>query len=155
LGALLPVAGAGIIWWKFGLGELLAFLAFVGLALGILVGQLFARLEPPRITVLRATGPRAGDRRTRFSYIPDRRAEQREIDDAFRRGLHYVGDWHTHPDDLPTASVTDNEGLAELVSRSAHSLNAFVLVVVGIGHLPEAMAVTLHDGAAIYRLNPR
>ena len=42
LGALLPVAGAGVIWWKFGLGGLLEFLTFVGLALGILILLLMA-----------------------------------------------------------------------------------------------------------------
>jgi hypothetical protein len=33
----LPVAGGGVVWWKFGLDALLEFLAFIGLGLGILI----------------------------------------------------------------------------------------------------------------------
>ena len=59
-------------------------------------GQLFSRVEGEVITIVEATGPRLGDRRTRHSYEPDRRAEQVEIDDrhpiwpALRRGLAHA-----------------------------------------------------------------
>src|SRR5687768_9624470 len=46
-------------------------------------GQLFARLSKSRIVVEEASGPRRTDRRTRTSYIPDRAAEQREIDNRY------------------------------------------------------------------------
>jgi integrative and conjugative element protein (TIGR02256 family) len=61
-------------------------------------GQLFGHFQGATIEVVEATGPRRTDRRTRTSYIPDRRAEQREIDERFRRGLHFIGDWHSHPE---------------------------------------------------------
>ena len=41
-------------------------------------GQLFARLTLPDIIVEEATGPRLSDWRTRTTYRPNRRAEQRE-----------------------------------------------------------------------------
>jgi hypothetical protein len=63
-----------------------------------------------------ATGPRRTDRRTRTSSVPDRRAEQREIDDRFRRGLHFLGDWHTHPKNIPHPSGPD---VASLNCKSA------------------------------------
>src|SRR5690242_17012997 len=59
-------------------------------------GQLFAIFDNKRIRVVEATGPRRTDTRRRMSYVPDRRAEQREINEKHELGLHYVGDWHTH-----------------------------------------------------------
>lgn len=58
-------------------------------------GQLFARLALPEILVEEATGPRPSDWRTRYSYRPNRNAEQREIASRHARGLHFIGDWHT------------------------------------------------------------
>jgi integrative and conjugative element protein (TIGR02256 family) len=64
-------------------------------------GQLFARFELPDIVVAEATGPRRSDWRRRHAYWPSRRAEQAEIVERHRDGLHFVGDWHTHPEDTP------------------------------------------------------
>ena len=60
-------------------------------------GQLFARFALPDIVIEKATGPRRSDWRTRYSYRPNRRAEQREIRAHHAQGLHFVGDWHSHP----------------------------------------------------------
>jgi len=67
-------------------------------------GQLFARFALPDIVIAEATGPRRSDWRTRYSYRPNRRAEQREIAARHLLGLHFIGDWHTHPEDLPVPS---------------------------------------------------
>lgn len=53
-------------------------------------GLLFARFQLPVINIDVATGPRRGDQRSRYSYRPDERAEQREINEMFSRGLHFV-----------------------------------------------------------------
>lgn len=117
-------------------------------------GQLFARVEDGWIEVVEATGPRRTDRRSRTSYEPDRRAEQREIDERFPLGIHFVGDWHTHPEDIPSPSPVDLRSTAEGVRRSRHGLRAFVMVIVGRDTFPEALHVSMHDGSAQYILNP-
>ena len=61
-------------------------------------GQLFARFEGKTIRIERATGPRPSDRRSLMAFVPNRLAERREITRLFKEGLHYVGDWHTHPE---------------------------------------------------------
>lgn len=109
-------------------------------------GQLFGRIRGPRIEVVEATGPRRTDRRTRTSYVPDRRAEQREIDDRFGRGLHFIGDWHTHPENIPRPSDPDVASLDDTVRRSVHGMLAFVLVVVGRRPAPEGLHVSLFRG---------
>jgi integrative and conjugative element protein (TIGR02256 family) len=109
-------------------------------------GQLFAHFNSNRILVEEATGPRRTDRRTRTSYVPDRRAEQVEILDRHARGLHYVGDWHTHPEQYSCPSSRDAWSIADCVAKSTHQLNGFVLVVVGQAEPPAGLHVSVHDG---------
>lgn len=104
-------------------------------------GQLFARLDGDAVTVEVATGPRRTDRRHRYSYRPDRAAEQAEIDRLFDSGLHYVGDWHTHPERLPHASAKDVATILDLAARSHHSLSGLLLVIVGTAPLPAGLFV--------------
>ena len=117
-------------------------------------GQLFARFEGSTVMVEDVSGPRPTDRRSRTSYIPDRAAEQREIDERFARGLHFVGDWHTHPDKRPQPSVRDTRSIEECVSRSAHSLKGFLLVIVGNDPPPRGLRVSLHSATAHILLKP-
>ncbi|SEE66189.1 integrative and conjugative element protein, VC0181 family [Rhizobiales bacterium GAS188] len=109
-------------------------------------GQLFPRFALPDITVEEATGPHRGDWRTRFTYQPNRRAEQQEIAERHRRGLHFVGDWHTHPEAVPTPSARDMQSMGELFARSEHALNGFVLLIVGTDPAPRGLSVSLFDG---------
>ena len=94
-------------------------------------GQLFARIEGPRIIVYLATGPKSEDKRGRTFFEPDRRSEQAEIDAMFARDLHYIGDWHTHPEPLPMPSRRDHATMSSRVRLSRHRLAGFVFVIVG------------------------
>ena len=94
-------------------------------------GQLFARFSRNTIDIIRATGPRRGDRRSIFSFLPDRLAERREIKQLFKEGLHYVGDWHTHPQKQPAPSSTDIGSFRDMFQRSRHELQYFVMAIVG------------------------
>lgn len=118
-------------------------------------GQLFARIEDNRIVVVEATGPRASDRRSRTSYLPDRAAERAEIATRHAAGLHFVGDWHTHPDGEPKPSGRDLESMTECFKKSVHQLNGFILILVGLTPPPEGLHLSVHDGCGHYRLSPR
>jgi integrative and conjugative element protein (TIGR02256 family) len=104
--------------------------------------------------VLEATGPRLSDRRTRTSYLPDRKEEQAEIAARHARGLQYIGDWHTHPEDAPFPSIIDINSISECFNKSLHALNGFVLVIVGKAVSSEWLNVSLCDGCTICHLNP-
>lgn len=110
-------------------------------------GQLFAQIADGLISVVEATGPRSTDKRSRTNYVPDRWAEQREIDERFPWGLHFIGDWHTHPEDRPQPSPIDINSTGDGVRRSRHSLHGFVLVIVGRNDFPDGLFVAIHDGA--------
>jgi integrative and conjugative element protein (TIGR02256 family) len=116
-------------------------------------GLLFSRLALPRIDVCAITGPRRTDRRGRYSYWPDELAEQREIDEMFDRGLHFVGCWHTHPEDTASPSHVDTRNISDCVRRSKHALNGFVMVIVGRLTLRESLFVSVCDESSVHRLS--
>lgn len=117
-------------------------------------GQLFARFDGARVVVEEATGPRATDYCTRTSYMPDRAAEQREIVGRHTCGLHYVGDWHTHPNSVPEPSPRDLASMAECVTKSSHALNGFLLVIVGQADAPAGLYVSVHENVGFHQLAP-
>ena len=107
-------------------------------------GQLFARFKNEQIRVERATGPRATDRRSRYGYVPDRRVEQEEIDAMHSHGLHFVGDWHTHPERIPYPSASDIRSIRQAVVKSKHHLNGFVMLVAGTEAFPLGLFLALY-----------
>tara|TARA_R110002012_G_scaffold111320_4_gene256246 strand:- start:202 stop:702 length:501 start_codon:yes stop_codon:yes gene_type:complete len=108
-------------------------------------GQLFGVVQGQSVELMRATGPINSDRRGRFFFIADRFAERREIITLHKSGLHYLGDWHTHPEAVPTPSGTDLSSMADLFVRSKHDLNAFLMVIVGTAEFPKGLHVSLHE----------
>ena len=111
-------------------------------------GQLFGVVQGQSVKLMRATGPRNSDRRGRFFFIADRFAEHREISTLHKSGLHYLGDWHTHPETFPAPSGTDLSSMADLFVRSKHDLNAFLMVIVGTAEFPGGLHVSLHEAKA-------
>ena len=118
-------------------------------------GQLFGCLEGNKVSVELATGPRPTDVRTRYSYRPDRRAEQVEIDYSHRKGLFFLGDWHTHPEPVPSPSQQDIQSIQDAFEKSTHHLNGFLLVIAGTLELPSGLYVAVHSAGEIVRLLPR
>lgn len=117
-------------------------------------GQLFARFEAESVILSQVSGPRKTDKRSRFGYEGDRSAERREIEEMYGQGLHYIGDWHTHPEPLPQPSGLDLRSIGECVRKSEHALNAFLLIVVGTAAFPAALCALIHDGSQVLRLLP-
>jgi integrative and conjugative element protein (TIGR02256 family) len=117
-------------------------------------GLLFARIDEKRIIVEEATGPRHGDWRSRFSFGISRVRAQKEIDTRYPLGLHYIGDWHSHPEPIPTPSGRDERTMASRVLESKHKLTGFVFVLIGQAALPRGLTVVVHDGAHSYALSP-
>jgi integrative and conjugative element protein (TIGR02256 family) len=115
-------------------------------------GQLFAEIVGVDIVITTVTGPRRSDRRSRFSYRPNRRLEQIEIDRQFANGLHYVGDWHTHPEPYARPSGEDLKSMSECVQKSRHRLNSFVLIIVGTAEVPDGLHVSLHTRSGVFVL---
>lgn len=115
-------------------------------------GQLFATVAHGVVSIETATGPHIGDRRARFSFVPNRHSERQEIAAMHARGLHYVGDWHTHPEANPMPSDIDCGSMSETVAKSGHELAGLLLIVVGTGDAPgciSAWLLTDHECARL------
>lgn len=108
-------------------------------------GQLFATFENNTVLVRRATGPRRADKRSRFRFIPHRISERREIKRMFKAGLHYVGDWHTHPQVVPRPSDIDLSNMADMFAKSHHGLAGFVMLIAGTAAPPSGLFVGICD----------
>lgn len=94
-------------------------------------GQLFGTVGSSEVCVLTATGPYRGDQRWRTSYRSNPQAAQRAIDLQAGEGRLYLGEWHTHPEDHPTASGTDFDAMAKLQRASSTRLANLLMVIQG------------------------
>ncbi|WP_158253180.1 Mov34/MPN/PAD-1 family protein [Marinobacter maroccanus] len=110
-------------------------------------GQLFANIteEGCHWFVSSATGPRPSDHRSRFFFNPDRRIERREIKDEYEQGKHYVGDWHTHPQQSPQPSASDTRSMGEIFEKSIHQLPGILMIIVGTHPPPDGVWVSMHS----------
>ena len=104
-------------------------------------GQLFARFHDNLIRIEAVTITKGRSRRSRFGFWPDRSAEQADINYLFEQGLHYIGDWHTHPQKIPTPSGRDNSKMLEIFRLSAHELDSMLMVIVGLASFPKGLFV--------------
>ncbi len=118
-------------------------------------GQLFGTFAGGIIRVTLATGPRSKDKKRRFLFIPSRVRERREITVCFMNGLHYLGDWHTHPEVSPRPSNIDLNSMRDCFTKSRHEHRAFVMVIVGNGSgKDDWLWISLHDANEHLRLEP-
>lgn len=117
-------------------------------------GQLFAQFDGSTVRVEQATGPRPSDRRSLMAFVPNRFAERREINRLFKRGLHFVGDWHTHAESYPRPSKTDIDSFMEMFRESRHKLAGFVMIIVGTAPPMEGLFVGLVNGESWQELQP-
>lgn len=119
-------------------------------------GQLFARLIKNEVRISRVTGPNDTDKRGWCWFNPDRKKQNTEIKKLFSMGLHFVGDWHTHPQDHPAPSSLDLQSMEECFRKSRHQLSAFIMVIIGRAKFPDGFWVSLHtaDGWELLKLSP-
>lgn len=110
-------------------------------------GQLFATYERHTITIREATGPYSSDKRRRYLFRPDRAAERRDILKWFRARRHFVGNWHTHPEPVPSPSSTDVRNTRARFIESEHELLAFTMIIVGLAPFPDGLWVSLIDAS--------
>ncbi|MGG6893675.1 Mov34/MPN/PAD-1 family protein [Rhizobium sp. BR 315] len=118
-------------------------------------GQMFATLSADRWRIEAVTGPRVGDRRGYNYFRPDRKAEQEEIYRFYDKGLEFVGDWHTHPENTPRPSGNDVTSIRNVVRESLHNLPGILMCIVGRKSPPDGLWLSLHrrDGAMVEPLD--
>jgi len=113
-------------------------------------GQLFGTVDEDFVRIVRATGPYSGDERTRYRYRSNPAAAQNAVDVQSMAGFLYLGEWHTHAEDHPTASSLDSDAMTRLIASSKLNSNCLVMLIVGrtIGSGGLAL-LTISTGKAI------
>lgn len=114
-------------------------------------GQLFGTLSAAQMCVIEASGPYAGDERSRYRYRSNPAAAQRAIEDRHKRGLLYLGEWHTHAEDYPNASELDDDAMRRLIASSQLNSNALLMMIVGRARSTSGLAVWSVSSDAAYR----
>jgi integrative and conjugative element protein (TIGR02256 family) len=115
-------------------------------------GLLFAEFAFPLIQIVEVSAPHATDRRWRTLFIPNRILQRQLIRQCFKKGLHFVGEWHTHPEPKPTPSGLDLKSMGDAFVKSRHELNYFIMAIVGNRRETLELWVSAHDGASHHRL---
>jgi integrative and conjugative element protein (TIGR02256 family) len=115
-------------------------------------GQLFAHFDVDDVVIVEATTPTLLDRRSRYNFKPNRLLQRREIRKKHAVGLHFVGDWHTHPEKTASPSGDDLAAMQDCFRRSRHDLTGFILIVVGIAPPPEGWYVAMVTADGLQRL---
>lgn len=108
-------------------------------------GQLFGTRVETGLQVIAATGPYKDDTRTRTSYRSDPVAADRKIDAMRKKGLIYLGEWHTHPERHPQPSGSDVDAFVRLCAHSEHASATLVLAIQGQAETPMGLAVLTLD----------
>lgn len=83
------------------------------------------------VHIAEATAPHRDDRAGRYWLSFDHRRVLDEIHNAFTRGFHFVGYWHTHPEDYPQLSSQDVAALMPIIRSADLDLLRILMVVVG------------------------
>lgn len=116
-------------------------------------GQLFGTITEELIDVTKATGPFTGDERSRYRYRSNSSAAQRAIQEQSQAGLLYLGEWHTHAEDLPGASGLDDDAMQLLLARSQLNSNALLMLIVGRLETVTGLALFTVAPERVYRWN--
>lgn len=106
-------------------------------------GQLFGELSGDVMFIKECSVTKGKTKGTRLSFLPERKREQEDIYDFYKRDLHYLGDWHTHPQKYPNPSYTDENSMIKCFKSSKHNLPFFIMIVVGTLLFPEGLSVNV------------
>ena len=116
-------------------------------------GQLFGTITAGLIEVIKATGPYTGDERSRYRYRSNPAAAQRAIQEQSQAGLLYLGEWHTHAEDFPSASGLDDHAMQLLLARSQLNSNALLMLIVGRVETVAGLALFIVTPERVYQWN--
>ena len=99
---------------------------------GILLGRLI--LDSEDVVIDEATKPAPEDRRSRFYFWRSNEPALRRVAEAWKTSggtQVYLGDWHTHPEDVPQPSCVDRQNWERLLNKSRYEQDFLLFVIVG------------------------
>lgn len=99
---------------------------------GVLLGRYI--LDTSDVVIDDITTPAGEDARGRFSFKRSASAHQRAIDEAWNSSMgriHYLGEWHTHPEPDPMPSSVDVGDWKRRLKADRFDADSLVFVIAG------------------------
>lgn len=93
---------------------------------GVLIGE----RRGVHIIIKTLSEPSSWDISSRFMVDRVSKHHQKVVDDAFKKSngeWHYLGEWHTHPEDVPRPSMTDYNSW----HKNLKSSDPLILIIAG------------------------
>jgi integrative and conjugative element protein (TIGR02256 family) len=115
-------------------------------------GILFAEFDFPMIRIIEASPPQPSDKRWRTLFVPNRIFQRQLIKQRFKKGHHFVGEWHTHPQGKPSPSTLDLGSMTDSFLKSKHELNYFIMIIIGNDIRALELWVSVHNSMNYYQL---
>ena len=98
---------------------------------GILVGAYDAEIECLRLTDM--SFPCPGDQQFRFGFFRKTDGHQEIMDQLWEESGHtkaYLGEWHSHDQDIPIPSVVDCQNWKRIAKRN-HNFDECYFMIIG------------------------
>lgn len=99
---------------------------------GILLGKV--RADYSEYIIEDISEPSSKDKRFRFGFIRNKNNAQKIINEAFQKSngiIHYLGEWHTHPECNPTPSTVDRELIDKSMNETKNVLDMIFMIILG------------------------
>jgi integrative and conjugative element protein (TIGR02256 family) len=116
---------------------------------GVLLGRLIENSSD--VIVDEISTPKPADRCGRFRFLRRRKPAQRHVDKAWAETSStrvYLGEWHSHPEDVPTPSGHDLQEWERIVNCAKYEQDSLFFIIVG--RLEERVwELTKHTGAPV------
>jgi integrative and conjugative element protein (TIGR02256 family) len=98
-------------------------------------GILLGRILPNRYIVIEdLTTPTSKDKRGLFYFERDKKTAQNIINEKWLKSegeIIYLGEWHTHNEDIPTPSKRDLNMIKNQLKTSKMEIDFLILLIVG------------------------
>lgn len=115
-------------------------------------GLLFAEFKLPDIYITDISLPYKKDIRKPFLFIPNKKHQKKMIKIKYKKGLHFVGEWHTHKQKLPKPSKLDINSMLDSFSKSNHELNYFIMLILGNSTDFNNSWISIHNSKSYIRI---
>jgi integrative and conjugative element protein (TIGR02256 family) len=96
---------------------------------GILIG--IYDLELKSAIVTKVIGPPADSKHGRFTFIRGTRGVKENLEEFWKEGEYYLGEWHFHPNALPTASSQDVNQMKKIAKNQIYKCPEPLMLIIG------------------------